>query len=137
MEPVIPKSTKWARENPEKHRAYGRAYYHRNVEECKAKAAAWKEANPEEAAAWRGQHRVKKYGLSPTEYEVLFDESAGVCSICVAPFSGTPHINHCHDTGVVRGLLCTHCNKGLGMFKDSVLNLQSAINYLNNPKRKR
>ena len=54
----------------------------------------------------------------------------GHCHICCSPVERDCHIDHCHDTGKVRGLLCATCNKGLGLFKDSVPNLKAAINYL-------
>ncbi len=42
------------------------------------------------------------------------------------------HIDHCHDTGVVRGLLCFNCNGGLGQFKDNLTNMRNAVKYLEN-----
>lgn len=74
-----------------------------------------------------------KYGITREEYERLVDKQSNKCKICnkVAKLS----IDHCHESGVVRGLLCTQCNSGLGLFKDNTEFLSSAIEYLNLPKK--
>lgn len=130
MEIVVPKSTRWARANPEKARKAGREYYSRNRSAMLEKASAWKQANPDAAAEWRGQYRLRKHGITPQQYEGLLDRSLGCCEICRDPFVATPHIDHCHSTLQVRGLLCSGCNTGLGKFRDSGVNLQAAIRYL-------
>lgn len=61
----------------------------------------------------------------------------GVCAICGGPPDGRWkrfHVDHCHKTGRVRGLLCRKCNNGLGNFGDSVETMRKAIAYL---RRKR
>ena len=53
------------------------------------------------------------------------------CDICARKIKGrTIHIDHCHSTGIVRGLLCQRCNTALGMFGDSTFMLGRAIAYL-------
>jgi len=72
--------------------------------------------------------RLTKYGLTDEQFARLMDEQCGLCAIC-----GTPdptHIDHDHETMVVRGVLCLACNVGLGSFRDSVGNLEAAIDYL-------
>jgi hypothetical protein len=58
----------------------------------------------------------------------------GVCAICGAPPEDPRgyrmHIDHCHDTGRVRGILCGGCNRGMGNFGDDIARLQGAIRYL-------
>lgn len=77
-----------------------------------------------------------KYGLSETEYITLLKSQDKRCAICKTPFDlNNPnqkriHIDHCHITGKVRGVLCTSCNRGLGGFKDRVIFLRKAIDYL-------
>ena len=57
------------------------------------------------------------------------------CAICGYPqFSEDLSIDHCHETGEVRGLLCKHCNLGLGHFRDDPERLKAAIDYLNQGK---
>lgn len=52
------------------------------------------------------------------------------CAICTNPVNMSSHLDHCHTTGVYRGVLCHHCNVGIGHFRDNVEALQAAICYL-------
>jgi hypothetical protein len=52
------------------------------------------------------------------------------CAICEVGVDGKGHIDHCHETGAVRGLLCRGCNLGLGNFTDDIFKLERAILYL-------
>lgn len=74
--------------------------------------------------------RLKKYGLDKTSYEVLLKKQKNNCAICLQEFVSTPHIDHDHKTGKVRGLLCYPCNSGLGQFDDKIDRLKRAIKYL-------
>ena len=56
-------------------------------------------------------------------------EQNACCAIC-KEFMQSPHIDHCHKTGKVRGLLCQTCNSGLGMFHDQPDQLRAAAEYL-------
>lgn len=90
---------------------------------------------------YRRRAVARKYGLTPEDVAALLEGQGGCCAICKTTnplgegntslkrtsFS----IDHCHDTGEVRGLLCNTCNRGLGFFKDSVEVLSAAIEYLN------
>ncbi len=64
-------------------------------------------------------------------YADLFEKQLGLCGICGDPMR-RPVLDHCHQTMIVRGLLCSNCNVGLGQFKDNVGILSSAINYITN-----
>lgn len=130
MESIVPKSTRWAQANPEKARESARNYYHRNKEKVKKRAAEWRKDNPDRSRAWRDKHRIEKYGLTGDQYESLLALQGSKCAICKDDFVVTPHIDHCHSTGKVRGLLCSTCNTALGKFKDDVEVLTSAITYL-------
>lgn len=76
----------------------------------------------------------KTYGISYEDYLELFDKQNGCCAICKSKVSSSRtsrlFIDHCHDTLKVRGLLCSACNHGLGLFKDSPSVLKRAISYL-------
>ena len=66
--------------------------------------------------------------MTPEEHEALIEAQGGVCAICRdAP---PEHIDHDHDSGAIRGVLCGPCNMGLGLFKDDPTRLGAAIAYL-------
>lgn len=74
------------------------------------------------------------YGLSLGEYNSILERQGGGCAICgvkaSSGVSATFHVDHCHEKKVVRGLLCTSCNSGLGRFKDNPDLLIAAADYL-------
>jgi hypothetical protein len=74
------------------------------------------------------------YGISVEQYDEMLKAQGGGCAICGAtePDGRTRHfpIDHCHTTNVVRGLLCTKCNRGLGLFNDDAYRLERAASYL-------
>ncbi len=78
------------------------------------------------------------FGISILEYESILSSQNGVCAICKSASPDRFHknlsVDHCHKTGVVRGLLCTNCNTGLGRFKDDTKLLEAAITYLGGNK---
>lgn len=74
-------------------------------------------------------HYKKAYGMTLDEVESLLKSQQGTCKIC-GNVLGEFHVDHCHLTGRVRGILCPFCNKGLGHFMDKKENLESALAYL-------
>jgi hypothetical protein len=85
----------------------------------------------------------KLFGITYLDYYYLLESQNGVCAICgkeetLRHFKyGTLldlAVDHDHKTGKVRGLLCSDCNKGIGIFQDNPERLQTAINYLNRNK---
>jgi hypothetical protein len=97
----------------------------RKREERKAKPPT-----PEQELRWRMR---EKYGLELEEYEVLVAAQNGLCAICKNPpfeSTGRLSVDHHHETGKTRGLLCATCNLGLGHFKDDPIRLMAAIQYL-------
>lgn len=76
-----------------------------------------------------------KLGLPHGTYAQMYDKQGGVCAICGGTDLGKGsrrfHVDHCHKTNVVRGLLCSPCNTGLGQFKENINILLLAIQYLN------
>lgn len=79
----------------------------------------------------------KMYGIHLDEYDRMYAAQNGVCKICGRPETSVIRgklislaVDHCHTTGKIRGLLCHHCNKALGGFKDDVTLLERAISYL-------
>lgn len=75
---------------------------------------------------------MRKYSMTPGGYAELLFEQQGLCAICrgAPKANGVLYVDHCHDTGKVRGLLCNTCNAGLGQFRDSQDLLARALEYL-------
>lgn len=105
---------------------------------------AWNKAHPERVKANR-KHIQRKlslwhtYGMTPEEYEARWRAQDGRCANpgCRAPRPMSPPsfkrallVDHCHATGIVRGLLCGACNSALGLARDDPDRLQGLIDYL-------
>jgi hypothetical protein len=71
-----------------------------------------------------------RYGMEMKDLEALLASQGYCCPICKEKIKNSYHIDHNHDTGEVRGLLCGCCNRGLGIFKDSPSRIQNAFQYL-------
>ena len=110
---------------------------------CKKCAAVksklfYKENTPEYDAVKRREKIVKVYGLTLDDYDEMYEQQEGRCKICGIEEKYVSkqrfHIDHCHETGRVRGLLCSKCNKGLGLFKDNANFLREAAKYIEDNK---
>lgn len=134
-------------ENPERKRKQAREWARANPEKNKERSLAWCEANSERYK--EGRHRwsmtnakknrernlLKNYGLTSAQFSEMSESQGGVCAICGLPpegdrHSAVLHVDHDHATGMVRKLLCWHCNAMLGIAKDSPEILRIAANYL-------
>lgn len=119
------------------HLANGRRHRRRVCKSCcEARRQARRIADPVETArrdrAWTIR---RKYGITEDEFDALLAAQGGRCAICareidVADASLRPHIDHDHQTGAVRGVLCFTCNTALGKFRDSTDLLMAAVRYL-------
>lgn len=87
----------------------------------------------------RNRQLKYKYGIDLKIYREMLEEQKGGCRICGASSNNALYginktdnfsVDHCHDTGKVRGLLCNQCNRALGFFKDDPELLRKAANYL-------
>ena len=98
---------------------------------CLKKGYKWREDNPDQV---KSQRLNQKYGISLLEKANLFEEQNCSCAICgTAEPKGrhkTFHVDHCHKTGNIRGLLCHSCNTALGHFKDDPDIIHKAWIYL-------
>ena len=76
----------------------------------------------------------RNYGIDLSTYNRMFQEQGGVCKICNLPQKSTRNdrlaVDHCHETGKVRGLLCDGCNRGIGLLKDDYRIIERAASYL-------
>jgi hypothetical protein len=93
-----------------------------------------RKASPEKYKKLERANQVRKlYGLSQEQLSKMEQKANFSCEICGLAFSEMsrkPNVDHCHDSGYVRGLLCNPCNFALGGFKDNIELMQKAINYL-------
>ena len=72
-----------------------------------------------------------RYGITIDDYNRMLEDQDHKCKICLAGEErGRLHVDHCHETGKIRGLLCHQCNNGLGCFHDSDSLLEHAIEYI-------
>jgi len=116
------KYQKWYRDNPERAREYRKRYHQKRLQEDLAGVRA------EQRRAWLA-HR---YGMTEEGYSQIWDEQQGCCAICSVPAAkGEPlHVDHDHETGAVRGLLCGHCNRAIGLVRDDPVIAKKAAGYL-------
>lgn len=102
---------------------------------CKTCVIKANKYDPEKARIYKLKN---SFGITQEDYNHLYTKQGGVCAICGEPetFFGNGGkikrlaVDHCHSTGIVRGLLCTKCNTALGKFNDNVSTLEKAIAYL-------
>ena len=111
----------WRKENPDKYKAQWRRR--------KEKHAAYYQENKEKI---NSQYLERLYGIDMENYNNILSEQNNSCAICNKEcVSGRKlAVDHNHDTGEVRGLLCCKCNRGLGNFHDNLDLLRSAVLYL-------
>ena len=84
-------------------------------------------------------HKLKRnFGISYQEYLTMLASQNNCCAICNTnnPGARAFAVDHCHNTGVIRGLLCGNCNTGIGNLRDDIELLKRAIQYLENSKGK-
>lgn len=132
-----------------------RRYRERHPEQAAISVAAWAAKHKAERAAymreWNRKARLanpeklservrrstlkQRYGITPEDYEGILRRQGGKCAICG---SDSPrdkrtrhfHVDHCHETGRIRGLLCSKCNHALGRFGDNVAGVEHVLRYL-------
>lgn len=111
------KHQRYRRKHREKCREYSRNYYHKH------KQTWWK-------------YRLQSaYGITEKDYNKLFEEQCGGCAICgthQSKLKKALSVDHNHETGQIRGLLCNKCNLLLGNASDNFIILRSAADYLEN-----
>lgn len=86
------------------------------------------------AQTYRNQHLKRNYGITLNEYNQMLMEQEHRCKTCGTTKPGGKHgkfmVDHSHNTGEVRGLLCKSCNIALGEVGDNISTLQKMIEYL-------
>ena len=95
---------------------------------CSTCAKAYRKKKYNTDTNWEYQIKCL-YGLDPADYYKMYDEQGGACKICSKNFPRLC-VDHCHNSGKVRGLLCQKCNKAIGLLGDNLDYLTNAITYL-------
>lgn len=108
-------------------------WYDKNTLKVRAKALAWRTANPDKSR----EYNYKTNGFTAALFREAVEKQGGCCAICRVDLSTLgkrgAHADHDHLTDEPRGVLCSKCNMGLGHFKDSPAILRAAIAYLKKP----
>jgi hypothetical protein len=120
--------------------AKNRAYHRANREALLEKQRARTKANRDAInARARDKRRLKLYGVTPEHFDVMLQDCEGRCPCCKTPFSEIfgerPCVDHCHYTGVVRGITCVRCNLLLGHAADKPKILRACAAYLDRAKK--
>ncbi|GHA88503.1 recombination endonuclease VII [Streptomyces tendae] len=102
---------------------------HSDWERNRSSSDGWASYCPEcRAERNRTGYFKRKYGLAPAELDAMIAEQQGVCCICLT--ARAEHVDHCRETGRVRGVLCFSCNAALGQFKDRPDAIRRAAAYV-------
>ena len=139
-------SRDWKQRNKEKVAAYQEEWRANNVEKRKESKAAWDKYNPEKRKQnyerfktkrpdyFVNKHLENTYGIGLEEYNAILSLQNHKCAGCGIEADKAQrnklYVDHCHESGAIRGLLCQHCNTALGMVKDNTDTLSRLISYL-------
>lgn len=132
---------KYYQKNKEKLAAKQKKYYDDNrdiivekrriyIKKTKEKRQLYHQGRKKERRAYSLKHT---YGITIEDYNKMFSDQSGCCKICGIhenKLNKILHVDHCHKSGRIRGLLCTKCNSVLALCDDNVQVLSEAINYL-------
>lgn len=115
--------------NREKHLAASKKAYADDPVLGISKAKAWREANPSRNTS---NYLKRLYGITIEQRDALFEAQGRVCAICGTdePSGVNWHVDHCHSSKAVRGILCHRCNLMLGNARDNPDTLLKAVTYL-------
>jgi len=109
----------------------------KDCKDCKnAAARQWRKDNPENVerhlVRMRARTKERRYGITQEQFDQMLIDQNNKCKICSNVFKSSKdtHIDHCHSTNKVRGLLCNGCNMALGQFMDKTDIMGMAIKYL-------
>jgi hypothetical protein len=103
--------------------ARSKAYYQRNLDECRKKGReAAKSRHATDPGLKRRARLKSNYGMTPEQWREMFEAQGCKCAICGSDKPNAKagwNTDHCHKSGRVRFILCAHCNRGLGAFRDN------------------
>ena len=104
------------------------------MREYRRKRNTTPEGRARQTAYQRAHQRKHRYGLTPEQHAAMVEAQGGLCAICQRKRKLV--VDHCHETGVVRGLLCGECNIGIGKLGDTPASLARAVKYLRDARKR-
>ena len=120
----------WAKNNKDKIRE-------KNAKKSESRKAYYQSERGVESS--RRAHLKRKYNMTLENYGELLEKQNGVCEICGEPEGCVRNtflaVDHCHNTNKVRGLLCTSCNRAIGLLKENINTLNNMIEYIKKHKQ--
>ena len=120
----------WYLKNRERILASRKIYNKLNKMKIQERSIASRINNPQK---YKNHHYKSNFNITLDDYHNMLSTQNSCCAICGKHKSENKlnlSVDHCHKTGKIRGLLCSNCNFGIGNLKDSIINLQKAILYL-------
>lgn len=132
-------AAKWPKPSKEKSREHSRRHYYKHQEKEIQRSSS---VNRSRKDAIRDKRYQKEYGITLEDFEAMRAAQGGVCACCGDEEKSIHrkgaainlHVDHCHDTGKVRGLLCTRCNIGIGFLMNDVEIMLKAAIYIEKNK---
>jgi len=118
--------------NLEQRKEYNKEYHIKNKEHISVKKKTWFLNNKDRVR----ENKLKtKYNLTLDQYNKMLSDQNNCCKVCNIKFNIntkqlTPHVDHCHTTDKIRGLLCMKCNTSLGYLKEDTKIMQKLIEYI-------
>lgn len=103
-----------------------RAYYYKHHAELRKAANANAKPRPDNRSRWF----KRAYGMTEADVDALFEKQGRKCAICETTESRIWHLDHDHESGAIRAVLCLNCNCGIGHLGDDPVLLRKAAAYL-------
>lgn len=114
--------------SPEQIKKYNATYYIKNKEKITPKLKKYRETHKKQIKESKILHN---YNLTSEQYTQIFIDQDNKCKICLDQISReNASVDHIHGTKIVRGLLCSSCNLGIGKLKDNFNILERAYVYV-------
>jgi hypothetical protein len=116
---------KWREEHREYKKEYDIIYRQKNKERIISDKKLWHKSDN-----GKNYRLVKNFGITLEEYNKMFDEQKGLCYICSEADTVKLAVDHNHNTGAIRRLLCKKCNVAIGLLKEDPQIIENVLNYI-------
>jgi Autographiviridae endonuclease VII len=128
------KYKEYREKNKEKIKNYTKKYREDNLDYFRNMHKEYYQENKEKLKHYRHEKQMEiLYGINKNQYNELLERQLNCCAICGKnkdEFRYALSVDHNHETGKIRGLLCLNCNTGIGKFEDKIELVEKALNYL-------